>query len=342
MSTALIVAPVFGTAASLVAVQVRTLRNGTAAPGATARPAGTAAPARRQSVLPRPGAARKRTDALATELAPALELIVGHLRIGRNFMSALDEVSSTVPDPLRTLLREVVAEARLGTPVHEVLQAVMGTDAPFAIAPCGTGNDIASVLGMGHPGRLADAVASGRTRRVDAGWVGWPGGEEHFLGVLSTGFDSTVYERANGMRWPTGRTCYLASVAADLGRFRARRYTVEIDGQSLTGDALLVCVANAGTYGGGMRVCPDARIDDGALDITWVEDIPRTEFLRVLPRVFNGSHVRHPAVRTYRCASASIHAEGQVAYADGERIGPLPIHVAARPGALRVVDTAVA
>ena len=124
MSTALIVAPVFGTAASLVAVQVRTLRNGTAAPGATARPAGTAAPARRRSVLPRPGAARKRTDALATELAPALELIVGHLRIGRNFMSALDEVSSTVPDPLRTLLREVVAEARLGTPVHEVLQAV--------------------------------------------------------------------------------------------------------------------------------------------------------------------------------------------------------------------------
>lgn len=289
------------------------------------------------TIIVNPAAGRGRAGSVAGQLQGRLSALGVRAEIvqpvaGRTRDAVRERISGAAP---------VIACGGDGT-VHEVLQAVMGTDAPFAIAPCGTGNDIASVLGMGHPGRLADAVASGRTRRVDAGWVGWAGGEEHFLGVLSTGFDSTVNERANGMRWPTGRARYLASVAAELGRFRARRYTVEIDGQSLTGDALLVCVANAGTYGGGMRVCPDARIDDGALDITWVEDIPRTEFLRVLPRVFNGSHVRHPAVRTYRCASASIHAEGQVAYADGERIGPLPIHVAARPGALRVVDTAVA
>lgn len=78
----------------------------------------------RRLLVRRPGHNRRRTDALATELGPALELIVGHLRIGRNFMSALDEVSETVPEPLRSLLREVVSEARLGSPVHEVLQTV--------------------------------------------------------------------------------------------------------------------------------------------------------------------------------------------------------------------------
>jgi diacylglycerol kinase (ATP) len=117
---------------------------------------------------------------------------------------------------------------------------------------------------------------------------------------------------------------------------------VEIDGQVVTGRALLVCVANGGTYGGGMRVCPDARVDDGALDITWVEDIPRAQFLRVLPRVFSGAHVRHPSVRTYSGTSVRVEANDQIAYADGERLGALPIRIAARPGALRIIDTAVA
>lgn len=120
MSGIAVAAPMFGAAASLMTLQVRSLRGASSPVGGGAG----RAPRARRVVLARPGHARRRTDALATELAPALELIVGHLRIGRNFMSALDEVSDTVPEPLRSLLREVVSESRLGTPVHEVLQAV--------------------------------------------------------------------------------------------------------------------------------------------------------------------------------------------------------------------------
>lgn len=295
-------------------------------------------PGHRATIVVNPAAGRGRSRAVAGDLQGRL-----------TSLGVATDIVQPAPGRTRQAVRErladggttVVACGGDGT-VHEVMQAVLGTETPFGIAPCGTGNDIATVLGMRDPQRLAQSIAAGRTRTVDAGWVSWGDREDHFLGVLSTGFDSTVNERANAMRWPTGRARYLASVVAELGRFRARHYTVDIDGAAMTGQALLVCIANAGTYGGGMRVCPDARVDDGALDITWVEDIPRSEFLRVLPRVFSGSHVRHPAVRTFRCSAATIQAEGQIAYADGERLGPLPIRVAARPGALRVVDTAVA
>jgi diacylglycerol kinase (ATP) len=292
----------------------------------------------RTSIIVNPAAGRGRARSVAADLQQRLALL-----------GVAADLVQPMPGHTRDVVRQrvaggdatVIACGGDGT-VHEVMQGVLGSQAAFAIAPCGTGNDIASVLGMRDADLLARSIAACRTRPVDVGWVGWSQGEDHFLGVLSTGFDSTVNERANGMRFPTGRARYLASVVAELRGYRARHYTVEVDGHTLTGHALLVCVANGGTYGGGMRVCPDARVDDGALDITWVEDIPRTEFIRVLPRVFSGAHVSHPAVHTYRCSSVTVQADDQVAYADGERLGALPIRVAARPGALRVVDTAVA
>lgn len=292
----------------------------------------------RASIIVNPAAGRGRARAIAGDM----QLRLAHFGVPADLvLPATGRTRHAVRERVADGVSVIIACGGDGT-VHEVLQEVVGTQSVFAIAACGTGNDIASVLGMRDQGRVARAIAAGRTRLVDAGWVGWGAGEDHFLGVLSTGFDSAVNERANAMRFPTGRARYLASVVAELPRYQARHYAVEVDGQRLSGRALLVCIANGGTYGGGMRVCPGAQVDDGALDITWVEDIPRTEFLRVLPTVFSGAHVRHPAVRTYRCTTVEVHAEGQVAYADGERLGPLPIRVAARPGALRIIDTAVA
>lgn len=292
----------------------------------------------RATIVVNPAAGRGRSRSVAADL---------QCRLTAGGMPA--DIVQPMPGRTRDAVREriasqahaVIACGGDGT-VHEVMQAVIGTSSAFGIAPCGTGNDIASVLGMRDTRRLVEAARTGRTRTIDTGRVEWGGGEEHFLGVLSTGFDSTVNERANGMRWAAGRARYLIGIAAELRGYRAREYAVDVDGTVITGPALLVCIANAGTYGGGMRVCPDARVDDGMLDITWVDHIPRGEFLRVLPRVFSGTHVAHPAVRTLRCTGATIHAEGQIAYADGERLGPLPIRVAARPGSLRILDTAVA
>jgi diacylglycerol kinase (ATP) len=252
-------------------------------------------------------------------------------------------------DTTLAALRAVRAEARAviacggdGT-VHAVLQAMVGSAVPMGLVAGGSGDDIAA--GLGHPINGAEAIAaglvaalaSGRERLLDVGFArSGDGQERYFLGVLSTGFDSSVNERANAMPRLGGHR-YNVAIARELASFRALDYDVVIDGVHQQGPGMLVSVGNGSRYGGGMRVCPDAIPDDGLLDVTWLGAVSKPTFLRVFPSVFKGTHVDHPAVRTFRGRSLRIAAPGQVAYADGERIGPLPVEIEVRPGALRVL-----
>ena len=238
--------------------------------------------------------------------------------------------------------RAVIACGGDGT-VHAVLQAMVGSTVPMGMVAGGSGDDIAA--GLGFPTHDADVIAnaivaslaSGRQRIIDVGLARSADGvERYFLGVLSTGFDSSVNERANAMPRLAGHR-YNVAIARELASFRPLDYDVVIDGVRERGPGMLVSVGNGSRYGGGMRVCPDALSDDGLLDVTWLGAVSKPTFLRVFPSVFRGTHVAHPAVRTFRGRSLRIAAEGQVAYADGERIGPLPVEIEVRPGALRVL-----
>ena len=155
-------------------------------------------------------------------------------------------------------------------------------------------------------------------------------------GVLGSGFDSMVNERANRMTWPSGRSRYNLAILAELRTFQPVPYSLELDGETWQTEAMLVAVGNGPSYGGGMRVCPDARLDDGLLDVTVLGPISKLEFLRVFPTVYKGTHVAHPAVTVRRARQVSITSPGVTAYADGERVSVLPVHVEAVPGALRV------
>lgn len=243
---------------------------------------------------------------------------------------------------VRADARAVVACGGDGT-VHAVLQALVGSQVPMGMVAGGSGDDIAA--GLGYPVHSAEAIAdglvaalaSGGERLLDVGFARSDDGvERYFLGVLSTGFDSSVNERANGMRRLAGHR-YNVAIARELASFRALDYDVVIDGVHHRAPGMLVSVGNGSRYGGGMRVCPHALPDDGLLDVTWLGAVSKPTFLRVFPSVFKGTHVEHPAVRTFRGRSLRISAAGQVAYADGERIGPLPVEIEVRPGALRVL-----
>jgi diacylglycerol kinase (ATP) len=99
----------------------------------------------------------------------------------------------------------------------------------------------------------------------------------------------------------------------------------------------LVAVGNTDSYGGALRMCPAADPTDGVLDVTFVGPVSRTELIRVKPRLYSGTHVDHPRVSTYRAAEVRIEAAGVTAYADGERLGPLPLTMTCVPGALSVL-----
>ncbi|HEY6797423.1 MAG TPA: diacylglycerol kinase family protein [Kineosporiaceae bacterium] len=235
--------------------------------------------------------------------------------------------------------------------VHLAVNLVAGTGCPLGIVPAGTGNDVARALGLRlrDPAAAADDVAeaiwSGRSRTVDAvrRLPDTPPADEvdtaarWFAGVLGAGFDALVNERANGWRWPRGHLRYDLAILRELPVLRPREYHLDLDGESWTVPAVMVVVANTPSYGGGMRICPRARLDDGLLDVLVVAPLSRAAFLRIYPRVYAGRHLGDPRVTVRRARRVSVRAPGIVAYADGERWGPLPLTVEVVPGALRVL-----
>ena len=213
---------------------------------------------------------------------------------------------------------------------HLVLQLVVPRKVPFTVVAAGTGNDFLRALGWQLDGLTAqlDAVTSRKPTPVDLGLVD----SEWFGAILSTGFDSIVNEKANTLRWPKGPMKYNLAIAMELPKFRPLGYRIEIDGQIIETEAMLIAIGNGSSYGGGMMVCPDADMSDGLFDVMVLRPVSKFEFLRVFPKVFTGQHIHHPQVDIYRAAKVSLTAEA-VAYADGERVGGLPVRAECMAGA---------
>ncbi|WP_327366400.1 diacylglycerol kinase [Streptomyces sp. NBC_01217] len=220
------------------------------------------------------------------------------------------------------------------------LQAVAGTRTPLGVVAVGTGNDFARALGMpirdpAAAGRLAaEALKGGSVREIDLGRVG----ERWFGSVLASGFDSRVNDRGNRMRWVGGRFKYDLAILAELAAIKPIPYRIRLDGGPVREiEATLIAVGNGSTYGGGMRICADAVMDDGLFDVTVVGDCSRTTLLKVFPRVYKGTHLDHPKVTVYRVSSIELAAAGVTAYADGEQLGALPLTATCVPGAVSVL-----
>lgn len=201
--------------------------------------------------------------------------------------------------------------------------------------PGGRGNDLVRALGI-PPDAVAatHALAVASERRIDVGQVG----DTVFLGVASVGFDTIANTIANETTWLRGPLVY--AWGGVRGLFGSRRHTFQVtaDGEPRTVSGFNVAVGNSGRYGGGMRACPDAALDDGLLDIVTIGAVGHARLVPILLRAFPGRHVRHRGVETSRAARVRIEAdEPLVVFADGDPVGVLPVEVTTRPAALRVL-----
>ncbi|MET1061981.1 MAG: diacylglycerol kinase [Aeromicrobium sp.] len=282
-----------------------------------------------------PTSGKRRGEAIAAQASARLQQ-AGHTTVtiqGEDAPSARDQLKQAID----TGLHAVVVVGGDGA-LHGVLDHVADSDLVFGLIPAGTGNDTARSLGIPtHDVDAAvDVIAAGHVRTIDLARTD----QAYVATVVASGFDSKVNERANAMRWPRGNMRYNIAIVQELSSFRPLEFTLTLDGTTIEREAMLVAVGNGPSFGGGLRICEGAVMDDGLLDVVVINPVSKAMFLRVFPQLYKGTHVTLPEFERHRVRRVTASSPGIVAYGDGERLGPLPMTTTIQPGALRVFTPA--
>jgi YegS/Rv2252/BmrU family lipid kinase len=230
--------------------------------------------------------------------------------------------------------------------VGAVATALRGhEDAVMAVLPGGRGNDFARAMGIGRdPVAACSLLATGVPTPIDVGEVVSDGTNEPgrtFVGIASVGFDSIANQLANEAPSVLGPMVYAYAALRAMGSFRPATFDVTVGRERRTFEGWSVAAANGKAYGGGMYLAPDARLDDGALDVIMGSPPSRRAFIACLREVFKGTHLSREWISQLRGAEVRIAADRPfTVYADGDPIGELPVTVRAVPGAIRVLLSA--
>ncbi len=291
------------------------------------------------------GATRRRWLALEPRVRGALgALEIEHTRGAR-------DAERLAREAVRAGIERLVVAGGDGT-LAEVatglLRAQLASYAELALLPMGTGCDFARTLGVPRdPDAALEVLRIGKARRIDAGharYIGRDGApaDSYFVNAVSFGVSGLVVELARrGPRWLLGGTAVFAlATALALLQHRSARVALRVDGElALDAEVALVAAANGRQFGGGMRIAPDARLDDGWLDVVCVANAHGLRLIPKLPKLYRGTLLADPVVsfRRGRRIEADAAPGAVLLELDGEPLGALPAQIELLPGALSVV-----
>ncbi len=270
--------------------------------------------------------------------------------VGESFLSQRQgHLAELAEEAAQSGAQVIVAVGGDGT-VNEVVQGLVprhlrGESVPeLAIIPRGTGTDFVRTFRI--PSRLDQAIATalgGRIQQIDAGRVAyraWDGSEQtaFFANVASAGMSGAVAQRANSTSKALGgKMSFLAATLAVFARWKAGQVALTVDSERRDGLMYDVLVANCRYLGGGMKMTPDARPDDGLFDVLVIGDITRTDLALTLPKVYRGTHLPHPKAELLRGKLVTVDADAPLPVElDGEQPGTTPVRFEIVPGALRL------
>ncbi len=277
----------------------------------------------------------------------AVPCLAAYLR-GQEF--GADFTESRTPGDIERLAAEavasgyecVVAMGGDGT-FQQVVRGTLGSSVLLGVIPAGSGNDIAAALGIPpDPIDAAHALLHSQPRAMDVVRTRAAHSREGlYLGGGGLGLDAAAAQMANGrFRRLPGAARYIAAALWALTTFESLAVHLELEGAPAveTGPALLVAAANTPTYGAGVRIAPQAEVDDGLLDIVVVGKLSWTELLEIIPEMLRTGNVRRPELQRYRARRVTLRTKrSSVFHGDGEVLGETPVELEVLPGAIRVL-----
>ena len=230
-----------------------------------------------------------------------------------------------------------------GTFQH-VVRSTLGSGVPLGILPVGGGNDVAAAFGIPKdPIAAAAAFLGGTPQPMDVLRAQFSDGHAAvYLGGGGIGLDAAAARLASGRfaRWP-GAARYFASALWALKGFLAPAVEVELDDMCILVSAepmLLAVVTNTPTYGAGLRIAPEAKTDDGLLDVTLVGQLKWTRVLEAFPVLLRTGDLRWPEVKRFRGRRVVLRTEHPASFhGDGEILGETPVEISVLPGAINVI-----
>jgi diacylglycerol kinase (ATP) len=208
------------------------------------------------------------------------------------------------------------------------IQHLANSKIGFTVVPTGTGNDFARSIGTYRRSvqDIFESITKLNRVQIDLGVSKSDEFEKYFVQVLSMGFDASVNEFANKMKYPKGKIKYTIAMLFLLPRAKNIEFDIQQNSRSIKVRSMLIAIANGSTYGGGMRILPDASFQDGLLDLLYVDPVSKLTLLSIFPRVFRGTHIKHPAVHLLSASDFQITGLTKT-FADGEYAGALPIKI---------------
>ena len=219
---------------------------------------------------------------------------------------------------------------------HAAVNALRGTRTALGVIPLGHGNDLARALGVPlDPVAAVEFLLRAPVVSIDLARVG----DVVYGCVAGVGLDAATNRRANAWRGRlTGHTRYFLTALYTLASYWAIWIELTSDTESFSGEVMWVAIANTPNYGGGLRIAPQARLDDGLLDICIIERISTFGLLRLYPALLRGAHLGASCVRYFRTSRLRLEAPaGAELFGDGEFLGQLPLEISVEPAGLRVL-----